>query len=1034
MPHGQEGRQAIVYRLVADAGEQRALKVFKSRFRSAALIPLTARIAAFADLLGLQVCQRTILTRQHNAALIDQHPDLEYAVLMPWVEGPTWMEVMLARNDTGATFTAHDGALLALTLARIFGGMEQRGIAHCDLSASNVILPALESSPHPQLSPIELVDVEQLYAPGLTQPNALPGGSDGYAHRTAANGLWNANADRFAGAILLAEILGWCDERVRENAYGEQYFDPREMQNDCERYALLHAVLRENWGAVSADLFARAWHSSRLSECPPLIEWVGALSQIHVPAQNDNQVSLPHESVVDVESLINQSAEYERAGDLDQAVAEMKHALDLAPRGSALKQELAIALTELVNRQERMAQVYALAAEARWMAGQGEWKRATVLYEQLINQAISAMQLVEWQQAYAYCAEQAGLADLFDQGALAAKQNHLGAAEELLTELVRRQPRYARGGTQAATLLAQVIARREKNPSSFVPRALVFGTLAVGAIALIALGGLMFFFLNSGPQPEDEQTNTKIAISISLTPTPTHTSANTVATITPTNFPTPAPSTISGGRTPSATPRSNTNPGISSTATLATTGSATWTTTSTHTSTATQTSTPTATQTGTVSPTAWSPPPPPNPASPSNGTTLSQNTNVTLSWNVTSNATQYKVEVWGGPYGGTTIVCDWQNATTCTLGQINDGTVSWHVKARNSNLQESNWSSTVSFTIQPFPSVPALSSPSNGTTYTQGATVTLIWNTASYATQYFVEVWGGPYNTYTTVCSWQSGTSCNLGQVGIGTVYWHVKARNSTGESSWSETRSFTIQPVQISPPQLTSPSNGTSITQGGSAILTWYPSANATGYLVEVWGGPYGGYTTICNWQSNLSCDLGSLNSTGTFYWHVKARGSSGQESGWSSTWSITIQPLPTGNMAPGASRSPDGSGSGNAFDGNLSTFWTSGLGHAFTLRLNFSRTNVNRVIVWDRPQNSPDNNQINALIISLSNGWSKRFGMDSMGRRCIDVTLVPFQMIDSVTLKADDASGNNGLSEVEIWAGSKTYGPSCSNTGTMP
>jgi hypothetical protein len=142
-----------------------------------------------------------------------------------------------------------------------------------------------------------------------------------------------------------------------------------------------------------------------------------------------------------------------------------------------------------------------------------------------------------------------------------------------------------------------------------------------------------------------------------------------------------------------------------------------------------------------------------------------------------------------------------------------------------------------------------------------------------------------------------------------------------------------------------------------------------------------------------------------------------------------------PTGNLARNARREPDGIGSGNAFDGNLSTFWTNGLGHRFNLRLTLAETaTVNRIIVWDRPQNSPDNQQINALIISLSNGWSKRFDMISGGPRCIDVTLNPAQRISWVNLKADDASGNNGLSEVEIWAGSKTTGISCSNKGGMP
>jgi len=145
--------------------------------------------------------------------------------------------------------------------------------------------------------------------------------------------------------------------------------------------------------------------------------------------------------------------------------------------------------------------------------------------------------------------------------------------------------------------------------------------------------------------------------------------------------------------------------------------------------------------------------------------------------------------------------------------------------------------------------------------------------------------------------------------------------------------------------------------------------------------------------------------------------------------------RPGPTGNLAPRARREPDGIGSGSAFDGNLSTFWTNGLGHRFNLRLTLVETaTVNRIIVWDRPQNSPDNQQINQLIVSLSNGWSKRFDMNSGGPRCIDVTLSSPQTISWVNLKADDASGNNGLSEVEIWAGGKTTGLNCSNKGTLP
>ena len=95
LPYGQEGRQAVVYQLVAQEGEAQALKVFKPRYRLPALVSLADRIAPFSRLPGLQVCRRTVLAPQRHAGLLRQQPDLTYAVLMPWVEGPTWMEVVV---------------------------------------------------------------------------------------------------------------------------------------------------------------------------------------------------------------------------------------------------------------------------------------------------------------------------------------------------------------------------------------------------------------------------------------------------------------------------------------------------------------------------------------------------------------------------------------------------------------------------------------------------------------------------------------------------------------------------------------------------------------------------------------------------------------------------------------------------------------------------------------------------------------------------------------------------------------------------
>jgi len=163
IPYGQEGRQAIVYALTltprpgghpplptlgeGGRGEwvraKAALKVFRPRYRLPALVGQADKIAPLAGLPGLQVCQRTVLSARRYRDLLRQHPDLTYAVLMPWVGGPTWMEVLLEKRE----LSPEQSLDLARSLVEILAGMEERGLAHCDLSGPNVMLPALLPSP-----------------------------------------------------------------------------------------------------------------------------------------------------------------------------------------------------------------------------------------------------------------------------------------------------------------------------------------------------------------------------------------------------------------------------------------------------------------------------------------------------------------------------------------------------------------------------------------------------------------------------------------------------------------------------------------------------------------------------------------------------------------------------------------------------------------------------------------------------------------------------------------------------------------------
>lgn len=353
----------MVYQITS-GHEERALKVFKPRFRVPSMVALTRRLAPFAELPGLQVCRRLVITPQQHDNLLTLDPDLLYAVVMPWIKGPTWMEVLF----NSQAMTPEESLSLARGFALVLAGMEQEGLAHCDLSGPNVLLPMFAGAASDQ-GPVALVDVEQLYGPDLRKPETITSGSSGYTHRIAPEDPWSPEADRFAGAILLAEMLGWCDTQVREAAWGETYFDPDELQRDSQRYQLLDSVLRARWGDNTARLLERAWASDTLGECATFGEWLVKLpknvarqeaSASSAPPRPANDPSpLPHAPSLPTRSeieeltrqLMAQGNDAQAHGKHDLALESYREASSLAPYGSPLATELASNIDALQSRE-----------------------------------------------------------------------------------------------------------------------------------------------------------------------------------------------------------------------------------------------------------------------------------------------------------------------------------------------------------------------------------------------------------------------------------------------------------------------------------------------------------------------------------------------------------------------------------------------------------------------------------------------------------------------------------------------------------
>jgi hypothetical protein len=225
--------------------------------------------------------------------------------------------------------------------------LEQHRLAHCALAGDHLLLPALaaDDQPWPLHALVQLVALERMRGPDFPSPLAPP--SDTHPQAAA-----DPNADRFAGARLLAEMLGWCRDAVVRAAWGASYFAPTELRQDCRRYQLLRQALEEQWGSWVAALLGRAWQSETPADCPSFGEWLVALPEHPVAqafslstaatetAEAQASTSPPEEVTLGVvRGLMQAARRMEDKHDLDSALKLYRQALELAQADPSLRSQ-----------------------------------------------------------------------------------------------------------------------------------------------------------------------------------------------------------------------------------------------------------------------------------------------------------------------------------------------------------------------------------------------------------------------------------------------------------------------------------------------------------------------------------------------------------------------------------------------------------------------------------------------------------------------------------------------------------------------
>jgi serine/threonine protein kinase len=289
IPYQSEGRYGTVWKLRHDGtGDLHALKVYESP-RKREQTRNSKRVQNLQGIFGLSVLGQRFLQPQEVQAS-GFALDLKYALLMPWIDGKTWFEVIGDREE----LSVQDCLTTARALCRVLSAIEKEGGAHADISSSNVMVQSTKGG-------TELIDAEDMFLPELNPPVAKPAGSDGYRHPCLGDGghQWHEHGDRFAGGTLICEMLGWRFPEVRTAADEESYFSQeRDLDGgrDTPRKSVLRAALKR-WDRRLVPLFDRLMSSDGLGACPTFAEWMSVLNHLHdgrpVPIYDDQAATGP---------------------------------------------------------------------------------------------------------------------------------------------------------------------------------------------------------------------------------------------------------------------------------------------------------------------------------------------------------------------------------------------------------------------------------------------------------------------------------------------------------------------------------------------------------------------------------------------------------------------------------------------------------------------------------------------------------------------------------------------------------------------
>ncbi len=288
-------------------------------------------------------------------------------------------------------------------------------------------------------------------------------------------------------------------------------------------------------------------------------------------------------------------------------------------------------------------------------------------------------------------------------------------------------------------------------------------------------------------------------------------------------------------------------------------------------------------------------------SSPTSGV-VNQAVLLTLSWNASLRAVRYRVQVSVDSLFKSVVLDDsLLTATSRRIGPLANLTqYYWRVAALDSNsVNRSAFSVPWTFTtVIAAPTTPQLAAPASASKAVS-VLPTLTWKRSPLASRYRLQV--ATDTLFTAIVRDDStivDTTKTLDTLATFTkYYWHVRASNVGGTSTFSATWTFT---TRLAPPVLVSPLSGAP-DQPVGLQLRWTALASAKTYRVQV--SPDSTLLPLVVDDSTVTSPSKSL--TGMqhgmkYYWRAAAKAADGSVSAFTPVWSfVTIVDTPSAAVA---------------------------------------------------------------------------------------------------------------------------------------